>query len=122
MNRKELACAAVGAVLGATGCSAPVKQLLVPDAMADAKLRPAAGQPYIIKVKSWMNAGAALQLYLDPAEAQWKISSSNEKVAQWDGSNGKWLIIYAVGVGDAIVTVAPPGGGPATQFELIVRG
>lgn len=35
MNRKELACAAVGAVLGAAGCSPAMKSLAIPAANAD---------------------------------------------------------------------------------------
>ncbi len=35
MNRKELACAAVGAVLGAAGCSPAIRSLAVPAVNAD---------------------------------------------------------------------------------------
>ena len=118
MNRKELACAAAGAVLGAAGCSAPVKQLVVPDAMANAE--PASAVPYIKRVRFRLPKGADFVAHLEPSESAWKVTTSNDEVLNPQGSNNDVLIVFAVDVGDAIVTVTPPNGGPSTEFHVIV--
>jgi hypothetical protein len=40
MNRKEVGCATIGMLIGAAGCSAPVKSLFVPNAYATESGRP----------------------------------------------------------------------------------
>ncbi|HEY1656052.1 MAG TPA: hypothetical protein VGF86_13160 [Candidatus Tumulicola sp.] len=90
MNRKEMACAAVGAVLGAAGCSPAVRSLVVPVANAEKTSSIAANAPAIgntrdeIEVLLSLVSGttkdaSSIVFRLVPTEG-WSISSSDPRL------------------------------------------
>lgn len=103
MNRKELACAAVGAVLGVAGCSPAMKSLAVPVANADetatvAGMTPAKIAPHIEEVLLSLISGttkdiASAVVHLAP-KSGWSIASNDPRL-QVEIQNGHAAILQA---------------------------
>jgi hypothetical protein len=90
MNRKEMACAAVGAVLGAAGCSPAMRSLAVPAANAEgtssivANAPPVVNTPHLTEVLLSLISGtprdvSSVIFRLEPASG-WSISSSDPRL------------------------------------------
>ena len=91
MNRKELACAAVGAVLGAAGCSPALKSLAVPAVDAEERSQAIGGQlaaantahleQAVITLISGTTRDASSALFHLLPKSGWSISSSDSRLA-----------------------------------------
>jgi hypothetical protein len=90
MNRKEMTCAAVGAVLGAAGCSPAMKSLALPAANAEqtssivANAPPVGNTPHVTEVLLSLISGtprdvSTVIFRLEPTSG-WSISSSDPRL------------------------------------------
>jgi hypothetical protein len=90
MNRKEMTCAAVGAVLGAAGCSPAMRSLAVPAANAEetssivANSLPVGNTPHLTEVLLSLISGTTRDVStaifrLEPTSG-WSISSSDPRL------------------------------------------
>src|SRR5689334_11667645 len=104
MNRKEMACVAVGAVLGAAGCSPPVKSLVAPVANAEqaaaaiAGARPATNAPHLSEALISLISGTTKDISsavfrLEP-HAGWNITSNDPRL-EVSLQNGHVAILQA---------------------------
>ena len=87
MNRKELACAAVGAILGAAGCSPAMTSLALPAANAEpAPTRGlGAGVPHleeaVLSLISGTTRDVSTALFRMLPKSGWSITSSDSRLA-----------------------------------------
>ncbi|HKU81092.1 MAG TPA: hypothetical protein VJP76_02895 [Candidatus Tumulicola sp.] len=87
MNRKELACAAVGAVLGAAGCSPALRSLAVPAANAESAAARGlvAGVPHleeaVLSLISGTTRDVSTALFHLLPKSGWSITSSDSRLA-----------------------------------------
>jgi hypothetical protein len=90
MNRKEMACAAVGAVLGAAGCAPAMRSFAVPAANAEeassivANAPPVGNTPHLTEVLLSLISGttrdaSSAVFRLEPTSG-WSISSSDPRL------------------------------------------
>ena len=101
MNRKELVCAAVGAVLGAAGCSPAMKSLAIPVANADERQTVAASRPQIVPhiercsdlISGTTKDIASAVVHLAP-KSGWSIASNDPRL-QVEIQNGHAAILQA---------------------------
>lgn len=86
MNRRELACAAAGMLVGVAGCSDAAKSLLVPEAVAEGVKAPAAAS--VDQVHLLLSLGhplARTQFFaLNGRADYWTVTSSDPSVATID--------------------------------------
>ena len=74
MNRKEMGCAVVGAVLGAAGCSPAVTSLAIPPASAEGAAsvsRADAKEPHLVEIHLSLISGTTK----DISSAEFKLTS-----------------------------------------------
>ena len=125
MNRKEMACAAAGAVLGAAGCSPAMRTLALPAAGAGetasiAAVTPAANSPHldeaVITLVSGTTRDASSALFHVLPKSDWSASSSDPRL---EVSIKQGHVVDITAPQDekvefiAVVTVSHPSG---TQF------
>ena len=87
MNRKEMGCAVVGAVLGAAGCSPAVTSLALPVADAEdaaSVTRAAAKEPQVVEIHLCLISGttqdiSSVEFRLQP-HTGWSISSDDSRL------------------------------------------
>jgi hypothetical protein len=130
MNRRDLACAAIGVLAGAVGCSAPAKTLFVPEAEASGVTPsgvptcPGGARIYVTNaflefVLSGANDKRPDYLQLFPKQkGYWKASSSDPRIAEVDAEklrDGCTLSVMPKAPGD--VTISVRGFGNETASE-----
>ncbi len=87
MNRKEMGCAVVGAVLGAAGCSPAVTSLALPVANAEdaaSVARADAKEPHVVEIHLSLISGttkdiSSVEFRLEPRTG-WSINSSDSRL------------------------------------------
>ncbi len=128
MNRKEMACAAAGAILGAAGCSPAMKTLALPEAGAAETASIAAGTPVantphleeaVITLISGTTRDASSALFHLLPKSDWSAASSDPRL-QASVDRGHVVVLQAPEDEKvwfvAIVTISHPSG-----TEFLVR-
>jgi len=102
MNRKEMGCAVVGAILGVSGCSPAAKSLTVPVANAEgtaSTIAPAAkNTPHLSEVLLSLISGTAKDISsavfrLEPSSG-WSVTSNDSRL-EVSIDNGRAVILQA---------------------------
>ncbi len=129
MNRKELACAAVGAVLGAAGCSPAMRSLAVPAVNAEERA-PAIGDrlaventPHVAEAVITLISGttrdASSALFHLLPKSGWSISSSDPRL-QVSIDDGRVATLIAP-EDEKVVFIAKATISHTSGTQLVVR-
>jgi hypothetical protein len=80
LNRKELACAAVGVALGVAGCAPQMKSLVVPAANAEERMDTPHLEEAVITLISGTTRDASSALFHLLPKSGWSINSSDPRL------------------------------------------